>query len=183
MKLEVTSLGEISTERNYFTDIPDDLSFAAKTAINAAITDFLEDQSEFARHVWDLHAPIGETGGLYTSGLYVGNVRRNGPEIKSLRLALQEVKNSPNPDEWKYPLFVEEGTSSPITSPAGNLLYLRRKASGNIFAVRRSVSGQSPQPTFSLVRRLLNTNFGGIETYNLGRKIAAIIAADEFIDH
>jgi hypothetical protein len=177
MQLEIENVGEIFRERNVISDAGDFIQDKFKKArINRLISNFLEEQGDFARYLWYLHAPVGDTGALKTSGFRVGNVRKTSADVRTIRMGLQEVRRAgDNPDEWKYPLFVHEGTSGPIHSTSGNLLKLTNKRTGNVFAYAKTVRGQAAQPTLDKVSTLLNTNFGGIETYNLGRKIEKIL--------
>ena len=170
------NIQELNQQRFIINDVNDNIIADKKKQkrIDNEIKDFMRKQSIFVRIKWSQIAPVGNTGNLKRKGLYHTGVKKE-PFGYGFTFGLKEVETKGSPDEWRYPLFVNEGTDSPIR-PKGNVLKLRDKKSGFVFAKKKQVSGQPGQEFMQEIQRRLRTNFDGIETTNLGRKIQAILA-------
>jgi len=150
-----------------------------KTEINREIKKFLLNQKLKANTIYQspqaIHAvPHGDTGKL-RDALNVGRVKGNATTGYSLNMGVDKIKTSGKPAEWKYPLYVEEGTREKITSKRRNgFLRLRNKKKNFVFAKRRSVPGQEGQFYFAAFKGRMRANFS-LEEYRMMQRINKII--------
>jgi hypothetical protein len=161
-----------------------------KKHIRAELDHFIGNQKRFGVNKFRELAPLGETGLLKKKGVgwHPRNPRKNANERAGFIQAevFMQPINDPKvrESERDYPFFVHGGTLGPILSKKGGVMSIRDKNTGKRLRSVGHVRGQKANPFFMgdrnwSVKRLLSTNFGGIEKRNLEARIAYIIEHGE----